>query len=187
MVKIVNSIISEYTITDNEEQWRALWIVAEHFISGTDDQLLMYIGGMGGTGKSHVIDAIIQLFERCGYSEQLLVSAPTGCAAVIIKGYTIHALTFLPSSKAKVNQEDLEQIWRQVQYLIIDKISMVSAYLFGQISERISRAKGNYDKPCGGVSIICLGDLGQLPPVRSLPLFSRKLVDGLTSRIKETR
>jgi hypothetical protein len=186
MRKIVNSIIEEYTMSDNEEQERALRIVAEHFISGTEDQLLMYVGGMGGTGKSHVIDAIIQLFEQCGYSERLLVSAPTGCAAVIIKGYTIHALTFLPSGKVRVKQEDLEQIWRNVKYLIIDEISIVSAYFFAQISEQISKAKGVYDKVCGGISVVCFGDLGQLPPVGSLPLFSHELVERLSPRIKET-
>ncbi|KAF8214892.1 hypothetical protein K438DRAFT_1469779, partial [Mycena galopus ATCC 62051] len=82
----------------NPDQERALRIIADHFISGTDDQLLMYVGGMGGTGKSHVIEAIVELFKECGYSERLLVSAPTGCAAVLIHGYTIHALTFLPAS-----------------------------------------------------------------------------------------
>ncbi|KAF8206355.1 hypothetical protein K438DRAFT_1578096, partial [Mycena galopus ATCC 62051] len=83
-------------MADNPEQERALRIVANHFISGTDDQLLMYVGGVGGTGKSHIIEAIVELFNQCGYSERLLVSAPTGCAAVLISGYTIHALTFLP-------------------------------------------------------------------------------------------
>ncbi|KAJ7314536.1 hypothetical protein DFH08DRAFT_716457, partial [Mycena albidolilacea] len=83
-------------MADNLEQEGALRIVADHFISGTHDQLLMYVGGMGGTGKSYVIEAIVELFKQCGYSERLLVSAPTGCAAVLISGYTIHTLTFLP-------------------------------------------------------------------------------------------
>ncbi|KAF8176119.1 hypothetical protein K438DRAFT_1607639 [Mycena galopus ATCC 62051] len=82
-------------MTDNPEQECALRIVANHFISRTDNQLLIYVGGMGGTGKSHVIEAIVELFNQCGYSERVLVSAPTGFAVVLISRYTIHALTFL--------------------------------------------------------------------------------------------
>jgi hypothetical protein len=140
MREVVENIILDFTMTENEEQQQALRIIADHFIYGTDDQLLMYIGGMGGTGKSHIIEAIIELFRQCGYSEKLLVSAATGCAAVLINGYTIHALTFLPSNKASLNQEELEKIWKHVQYLIIDEVSMISAYFLGQVSERIGRA-----------------------------------------------
>jgi hypothetical protein len=186
MRKIVDTIVEEYTMNDNEEQQRAFRIVAEHFISGTEEQLLMYVGGMGGTGKSHVIKAIVELFKRCGYPEHLLVSAPTGCAAVLINGYTIHALTFLPSSKVKLNVEDLQRIWHDVRYLIVDEVSMISAYFLGQISDRLCRAKVVYDNSCGGINIIFFGDLGQLPPVGSLPLFSRELVKELAPKIKET-
>ncbi|KAJ6517156.1 hypothetical protein DFH09DRAFT_812044, partial [Mycena vulgaris] len=85
-------------IAGNPEQERAVRMVGEHFIHGLDDQLLMYIAGVGGAGKSYVIKAVVELFRRCGYSERLLLSAPTGCAAILIDGYTIHALTFLPQS-----------------------------------------------------------------------------------------
>ncbi|KAJ7603337.1 hypothetical protein DFH06DRAFT_917446, partial [Mycena polygramma] len=85
-------------IRGNKEQERAVRIVGEHFIAGTEEQLLLYIAGVGGSGKSYVIHALVELFKRCGASDQLLLSAPTGCAAVLISGYTIHALTFLPRS-----------------------------------------------------------------------------------------
>ncbi|KAI0039799.1 hypothetical protein FA95DRAFT_1452433, partial [Auriscalpium vulgare] len=54
--------------------------------------------GEGGTGKSHVIKAVVAYFERANARERLLLSAPTGIAAVLISGYTIHALTFLSNS-----------------------------------------------------------------------------------------
>ncbi|KAJ6521322.1 hypothetical protein B0H10DRAFT_1637800, partial [Mycena sp. CBHHK59/15] len=57
-----------------------------------------YIAGVGGAGKSVVIKVLVQFFKCCGSSSKLLLSAPTGCAAVLIDGYTIHALTFLPKS-----------------------------------------------------------------------------------------
>ncbi|KAJ7088873.1 hypothetical protein B0H15DRAFT_757925, partial [Mycena belliarum] len=80
----------------NVEQLRALRIIAEHFIFGMEEQLLLYIAGVGGAGKSFVIKAVVEFFRRCGVSDSIMLSAPTGCAAVLIDGFTIHALTFLP-------------------------------------------------------------------------------------------
>jgi hypothetical protein len=91
----VNDIISDMQMWDNEEQLRAFQIVARHVLYG-GSQLLMYIGGVGGTGKSHLIHAIIRLFDQLGRRHKLMLSAPTGIAAVLIGGHTIHALTMLP-------------------------------------------------------------------------------------------
>ncbi|KAJ6601230.1 hypothetical protein DFH09DRAFT_886634, partial [Mycena vulgaris] len=85
-------------IVGNVEQERALRMIGEHFISGTEEQLLMYVAGVGGSGKSFLVNTLVEFFECCGVSDNLLLSAPTGCAAVLISGYTIHALTFLPKS-----------------------------------------------------------------------------------------
>ncbi|KAJ7158208.1 hypothetical protein C8R43DRAFT_822154, partial [Mycena crocata] len=83
-------------LTDNVDQMRALHMIAEHFMFGMEEQLLLYIAGVGGSGKSWIIKAVVEFFKRCGVSEAMLLSAPTGCAAVLINGFTIHALTFLP-------------------------------------------------------------------------------------------
>ncbi|KAF8177144.1 hypothetical protein K438DRAFT_1511308, partial [Mycena galopus ATCC 62051] len=83
-------------IRHNPDQLRALRIIAEHFMFGMEDQLLLYIAGVGGAGKSFVIKTVVEFFRRCGVSERMMLSAPTGCAAVLIDGFTIHALTFLP-------------------------------------------------------------------------------------------
>ncbi|KIJ58692.1 hypothetical protein HYDPIDRAFT_76209, partial [Hydnomerulius pinastri MD-312] len=83
-------------ISENEEQECAFRIVGEHIVSGSQEQLLMYIAGIGGSGKSHIINAVMELFHAKGLAQKLLLSALTGCAAILISGYTIHALTFLP-------------------------------------------------------------------------------------------
>ncbi|KAG2109789.1 hypothetical protein BD769DRAFT_1326697, partial [Suillus cothurnatus] len=83
-------------LSDNAEQEMSFQIVAEHFLQDDMEQLLMFITGIRGSGKSHVIRAIVEMFQRCGAPEKLTLSAPTGSAAVLIDGYTIHALTFLP-------------------------------------------------------------------------------------------
>ncbi|KAF8143045.1 hypothetical protein K438DRAFT_1480000, partial [Mycena galopus ATCC 62051] len=83
-------------IRGNPEQLRAVRIIAEHFMFGMEDQLLLYIAGVGGAGKSFIIKTVVEFFRRCGVSERMMLSTPTGCAAVLIDGFTIHALTFLP-------------------------------------------------------------------------------------------
>ncbi|KAG1793651.1 uncharacterized protein HD556DRAFT_1203703, partial [Suillus plorans] len=80
----------------NAEQEMSFRIIREHFIADNVDQLMMFITGIGGSGKSHVIRATVKLFKRCGAPEKLTLSALTGSAAVLINGYTIHALTCLP-------------------------------------------------------------------------------------------
>ncbi|KAG2744809.1 hypothetical protein P692DRAFT_20742698, partial [Suillus brevipes Sb2] len=94
--EILTEIIEEFKLSDNTEQQMCLRIIGEHFIRGEVKQLLMFITGIGGLGKSHVIRATVELFRRCGAPEKLTLSAPTGSAAILIDGYTIHALTFLP-------------------------------------------------------------------------------------------
>ncbi|KAI0059384.1 hypothetical protein BV25DRAFT_1809163, partial [Artomyces pyxidatus] len=95
---VLEQLLFDRNIIGNDEQEQAVRMVAEHRIARDPTQLLLYIAGEGGTGKSHVINTIAEFFEKTHSSEQLLISAPTGIAAVLIKGYTIHALTFLPKT-----------------------------------------------------------------------------------------
>ncbi|KAG1884143.1 hypothetical protein F4604DRAFT_1525519, partial [Suillus subluteus] len=83
-------------LKDNPEQEMSFRIIGEHFINDKVDQLLMFITGIGGSGKSHVIRATVELFKRCSAPEKLTLSTSTGSAAVLIDGYIIHALTFSP-------------------------------------------------------------------------------------------
>ncbi|KAF8133836.1 hypothetical protein EV363DRAFT_1098141, partial [Boletus edulis] len=92
----IDAIHNEFNLNDNEEQSHTFRIIAEHFTSSSLDQMMCLITGIAGLGKSHIIKAIVALFRCCGCPNNLLLSAPTGCAAILIEGYTIHALTFLP-------------------------------------------------------------------------------------------
>jgi PIF1-like helicase len=94
---------------------------------------------------------------------------------VLIYEYTIHTLTFLPQSRYKPSAETLAQIWKLIQFLMIDEISMISALLLSQISQCLCQAKAwdlnNRNKPFGGVNIIFSGDFSQLRSVCALPVF----------------
>ena len=187
---IIDEIHDTFGLDLNAEQLRAFRIAAEHFVSNDVHQMLMFVTGMGGSGKSHVIKAIVELCKWCGCLHELLLSAPTGCAAILIEGYTIHTLTFLPGKQTANNKEKLENIWAKVKYLILDETSMLSAEMLSQISEHISNAKAintyNRDKPFRGVNVIFGGDMGQLRPVIESALYAYNLVNQPTVNMHET-
>ncbi|OJT07088.1 ATP-dependent DNA helicase PIF1 [Trametes pubescens] len=174
----IEGIVVEFGLNSNEEQERAFRIVADHVKSGSR-QLMMYIAGVGGTGKTHVIKAVLKLFSILGRSREILVGAPTGAAALNIDGYTMHALTMLPGNgKGRLNE--LRQLWGPVQYLIIDEISMIGARFLSQISNRLQEAKAEdgpmASSPFGGLNVIFTGDFGQLKPVKSSTVYSHSLI-----------
>lgn len=182
---VIEAVLKDLNISDNLEQEAAVRIVGEHLLRGRAEQLMMYVGGEGGTGKSHVVKAIVELFSRCQVRSRILLSAPTGIASVLISGYTIHALTFLPKAEnQRVNWEALTEIWKDADYLIIDEVSMIGAIFLANVNERLRAARGwkdkDSDKPFGGVNMIFLGDFGQLMPVSQSSLFANDLVRHLT-------
>ena len=184
MQRVVNAteqVIREMGLHDNAEQERAFRIVAEHVRRpAADDQLLMYIAGVGGTGKTHVVKAILRLFELLGRSREVLVGAPTGAAALNIGGYTVHSLTMMPGKVTKGLLKKLRSMWHEVKYFIIDEVSMIGAMILAQISRRLQLAKGNDGSPAsspfGGVNVIFTGDFGQLKPVQAASLYDYSYV-----------
>ena len=76
----------------NEEQKRAFRIIANHAASESPDQLRMYLEGMGGTGKSHIIRALTAMFNKRNKSHRFVVLASTGTAAALLNGSTYHSM-----------------------------------------------------------------------------------------------
>lgn len=133
------------------------------------------ITGLGGSSKSFVIQALSQLLHT-----KCRVCAFFGIAAFYIKGKTLHSLLQLPikgkkngplksSALAKL-QHDLED----VNYLIIDEFSVIGQNMFGWINRRCKQATGISTVPFGGMSIILVGDIAQLPPITDQVLYHTK-------------
>ena len=78
----INEMVLEFGL--NKEQERAFWIVANHFVSAHKDQLKMYLGGMGGTGKSQVLAALSDFFALQKEAHRFVIVAPTGSAAALL-------------------------------------------------------------------------------------------------------
>lgn len=125
----------------------------------------IFLTGNAGTGKTTLLD-----YFRTNTKKNLAVVAPTGVAAVNARGETIHSFFgFAPSITIERAREEgagtkKGKIYKALEVLIIDEISMVRADLLDCIDNflRIARRK---DLPFGGVRLIMVGDLFQLPPV----------------------
>jgi hypothetical protein len=76
----------------NEEQERAFRIIANHVVLPNSEPLKMYIGGMGGTGKSQVLKAVSSFFENRNEAYRFIVVAPTGTAAALLSVTTRYGL-----------------------------------------------------------------------------------------------
>src|SRR5262249_4397968 len=87
---MIDAIVSHPRIQLNAEQERAFRIIANHAVNPFSDQLKMYIGGMGGTGKTQVLKAVIEFFSQRNESHRFVVVAPTNSAAALLAGNTYH-------------------------------------------------------------------------------------------------
>lgn len=124
----------------------------------------VFITGKAGTGKSTLLDH----FRRTTRKE-VAVLAPTGVAALNVEGQTIHSFFgFKPSitpDKVKKVSGSEGDIFRQFDTIVIDEVSMVRADLLDCV-EKFLRLNGPRRKKWfGGVQMVFVGDLYQLPPV----------------------
>ena len=142
--------------------------------------LYLNISGRAGCGKSAVLNCISRYIHEKAKPSFLKIGAPTGTAAFLVKGNTLHNLLRLPinNSKSQINElkgenlRDLQEKFKNVELLVIDEKSMIGQYFFYMIDARCKEAKPENAKlPFGGISIILMGDFAQLPPVRDSPLF----------------
>ncbi|KAI9067029.1 hypothetical protein FKP32DRAFT_1527872, partial [Trametes sanguinea] len=83
----------------NCEQKRAFVIVANHSCLDKPPPLRMFLGGVGGTGKSRVIQALTAFFAARNQSRRLRLAAYTGIAAKNISGTTLHTALCLEQRK----------------------------------------------------------------------------------------
>ena len=121
------------------KQLQAYEIVQEHFSEESSQRkpLRMIVSGTAGTGKSYLIQCLKLLL-----GDRLWTSAPTGAAAFIVDGYTLHSFLSIP---VKGEFKDLEgkrlqtiqQFMEGIDYLIIDEMSMVGRKMFGQVDRRL--------------------------------------------------
>lgn len=161
--------------------------LAADFVSYTNSNI--FLTGRAGTGKTTFLKYI-----RSNTSKHTVVIAPTGVAAINAGGVTIHSFfnlpfgPFLPGTSptglSPTNADDSRQVndkhsllsrlrynrekrnvLRSMELLIIDEVSMVRSDMLDAIDLILRSFRSNYQQPFGGVQVLFIGDMHQLPPV----------------------
>jgi hypothetical protein len=150
------------------------FVLAERYVEETG--ISVFLTGKAGTGKTTFLKEIVRQT-----SKRFAVVAPTGVAAINAGGVTIHSFfqlplcPFLPDVKELVTEYQMPErmrslrkervkILRTLDLLIIDEISMVRADILDAVDDSLRRYRRS-DKPFGGVQLLMIGDIQQLPPV----------------------
>ena len=124
---------------------------------GASRQLVMYLTGAGGTGKSEVVKALREFAQRWGIADSLCVTATTGIAACIVHGMTWHKATGHFSFMRKAKTVKVREMWSTIAMLVIDEVSMMSARQLHQLDKWLRDLKGEPEKLFGGVHVIFCG------------------------------
>lgn len=128
-----------------------------------DTQSNILITGRAGTGKSTLLT-----YFRDNTKKKIVILAPTGVAAVNVSGQTIHSFfQFKPSvtPAAIKKKKSGVSLYKKLSTIVIDEVSMLRADLLDCV-DKFLRFNGPDEKlPFGGVQMIFIGDLYQLPPV----------------------
>lgn len=157
--------------------------LAAQFVNTTSTPI--FLTGKAGTGKTTFLRELsLRTYKR------FVVVAPTGIAALNAGGVTIHSQfllpfgSFLPVREPEGNYTDrygfisqltlarkhpLNQLRRDVlksiDLLVIDEVSMLRADVLDAIDYRMRSVRRKFNVPFGGVQVLFIGDLHQLPPV----------------------
>lgn len=158
--------------------------LAAHFINSTNSPI--FLTGKAGTGKTTFLRNLANLTHKTH-----VIVAPTGIAALHANGVTIHSQFLLPFGSYLPTQEpdghfahhsarfytqstlakkqhlnsDRKKVLQAIDLLIIDEVSMLRADMLDAIDYRLRSVKGNFQEPFGGVQVLMIGDLFQLPPI----------------------
>lgn len=163
-------------------KWKAKRRIATSYVSGIpsdfqmtsefsrtfdlmeNSRIHLFITGKAGTGKS----TLLQYFKE-KTKKKIVVVAPTGVAAINVGGSTIHSFFRFPPRL--VRRDDVRRIankrelFASLDTVVIDEVSMVRADLMDAIDYSLRINRNRLNEPFGGVQMILIGDLYQLPPV----------------------
>lgn len=137
--------------------------------------LSLFLTGKAGTGKTTFLKNLKDTCEK-----KYVVVAPTGIAAINAGGVTINSFfqlppePYLPDFPEFMTAYDTKDhrkmqrfkwgLMKALELLVIDEISMVRADMMDAISDTLKKARHS-DEPFGGVQLLMIGDIYQLPPV----------------------
>ncbi|KAG1733182.1 uncharacterized protein EDB91DRAFT_1057610, partial [Suillus paluster] len=141
---VIDTVGSEFSL--NAKQWVAFRIIAEFFVAKyvekrlpEEEQLRMLMTGPGGTGKTHVVKAVQCVMEHYGCAHLIRFLAPTGSAAALINGMTVHkglGIKIKSKNRGKGNH-DIGATWKYVEFILLDEVSLVGLQLLAEIDHAL--------------------------------------------------
>lgn len=175
----------------NYEQRAYLNHIVHHCRNVQPVQVMEFLSGGAGVGKSVLIHALVQTIIRTVSSHDpndehevdkpvVLTAAPTGTAAFGVKGQTLHSMfhlrpgTSMTEDLCHSSWQLLHNNFSNLKWLIIDEISLVNRGLLETVEHRLQQIMAN-TLPFGGVNVIFVGDLFQLRPAGGAWIFADKL------------
>jgi ATP-dependent DNA helicase PIF1 len=123
----------------------------------------LFVTGRAGTGKSTLLTCLKELV-----TDEMVVLAPTGLAAVNVGGQTIHSFFGFPPRLIRpddIRRSRNGRLMRRLKFVVIDEVSMVRSDLMWAIDQALRVNRGRPREAFGGVRLALFGDLHQLPPV----------------------
>ena len=160
----LSDIISSDTIlakqTLSEEQQKAFDLIQ-------NTKRNVFIQGSAGSGKSTFI-----MYMKEHLTKSMIVCSPTAIAAINVGGQTLHSFFKLPVSDFideemlyKTDRRKIAEILLKTEVLVIDEISMVRPDILDAIDMICKRLRKNKAKAFGGLQVLLIGDLYQLPSI----------------------
>lgn len=174
----MSTIIDNVVLDENNSEFNS----AAELVKHTDK--LVYLTGKAGTGKTMFLKYLREITTK-----NTVVLAPTGVAAINAGGQTIHSFfqikpsVYIPDDKrlrATANIDDFDRstvfdyfkyqkdrinLFKGLELLIIDEISMVRCDLLDVVDRLLRVFRKKLNEPFGGVQVILIGDTFQLPPI----------------------
>jgi hypothetical protein len=170
----------------NSEQSNAYQIAIDNFVAN-DKQIIMFISGESGTGKTMLANMIARgaqcLFNTSNNhnefnrksSGSVICTASTGVGAFKIEGHLWQrvlekSFRYFQKKLSDVTIKKLQARFKHVKVFILDEVNTISLEDLQEINFRLCAATGDYTKPFGGLHVIMLGDFYQLYAVQGTPI-----------------
>ena len=155
-------------------------------------QAFVFAHGGPGTGKTFIARCIVEHLKSMGLESYCI--APTGNASGNLpKGRTIHnglGISYKQPQDSccpELLNDQLCKMQSRIQkekiaLLIIDEVSCVTAAMLSHIDQRLKQIMGCFDRPFGDLSVLVMGDMFQLPPVKGDPIYKEIIEHSLQQK-----
>lgn len=193
-VEVAAQFAEKYSL--NDAQSLAFKLIVKNLINSINSEkdemlpknkpLWLILHGPGGTGKTHSLQPIQDMLDHVGIHNVVVRLAPTGSAAALIDGQTIHSALKLKITKRNKTHDEfetLEIMWSaedkkklqdelgSAKLILVDEFSLLAVNLLAQPDAGVKLAKQNFEEWFGGTSVVLSGDLCQYAPVGGKPLY----------------